>query len=269
MIKLDRFDGLRVLVALGAWLTLATTPPDPTPREIMERVAVTRKLEGSEAVVNMRIVSEKGETRERKIALATKLYDDGKTEKRIYRFSSPPDVAGTAILVFDHESEADDIWVYLPGLRKTRRILSSQRSQSFMGSEFTYADLNIPDIEEFEYRLVKTESLGAAPCWVIDVTPKTADTGVAEGYSKKTYWIDQEKYTLRKAVFYDGQGRLAKELTSDAIELVDPKNKRYRAMRMEMTNKQNGRRSIFESEKFVFSPQAKDEYFTQGYLERP
>ena len=59
----------------------------------------------------------------RKIALATKLYDGGKTEKRVYRFSSPPDVAGTGVLVFDYESQADDIWVYLPGLRKTRRVL--------------------------------------------------------------------------------------------------------------------------------------------------
>jgi outer membrane lipoprotein-sorting protein len=260
----------RLLAASFALATLLGATPGPaTPREIMERVAQTRKLEGSEAVVHMRIVSEKGEVRERKLALATRLYDDGKTEKRIYRFSSPPDVAGTGVLVFDYESAPDDIWVYLPGLRKTRRILSSQRSQSFMGSEFTYADLNIPAIDDFDYRLVSTEAVGADTCWVIDVSPKVDATREAEGYSKKTYWIDQEKFTLRKAVFYDRQGRLLKELTSDAIELVDPKNKRYRAMRMEISNKQNGRRSIFESKEFAFSPNAKHEYFTPGYLERP
>jgi len=255
--------------ALGLALILAAAPPALTPLEIMERVSEARKLEGSEAVVSMRIVSEKGEVRDRKLALATKLYDGGKTEKRIYRFSAPPDVAGTGVLVFDYESVPDDIWVYLPGLRKTRRILSSQRSQSFMGSEFSYADLNIPATSDFDYKVVRDEAVGADMCWVIDVLPKVDATREAEGYSKKTYWIDQEKFTLRKAVFYDAQGRLLKELVSDAIELVDAKNKRYRSMRMEMTNKQNGRRSIFESEKFVFSPKAKDEYFTPAYLERP
>ncbi len=261
---------LAPVLGLAAAAASAQSPPAaPSPRQIMERVSLTRKLDGSEAVVNMRIVSEKGDVRDRKIALATKLYDDGKTEKRVYRFSSPPDVAGTGVLVFDYESAPDDIWVYLPGLRKTRRVLSSQRSQSFMGSEFSYADLNIPSIDDYEYKLLSTEAVGKDTCWVLEVLPKAEATREAEGYSKKTYWIDQEKFTLRKAVFYDKAGQVSKELTSDAFELVDAKNKRYRPMRMEMMNKQNGRKSIFESEQLVFSPKAKDEYFTPGYLERP
>lgn len=261
---------LAAILGLAAGAADAQTPAAaPSPREIMERVALTRKLDGSEAVVNMRIVSEKGDVRDRKIALATKLYDGGKTEKRVYRFSSPPDVAGTGVLVFDYESAPDDIWVYLPGLRKTRRVLSSQRSQSFMGSEFSYADLNIPVVDDYDYKLLSTEAVGKDVCWVLEVLPKSAETRDAEGYSKKTYWIDQEKFTLRKAVFYDKEGRVSKELSSDAFELVDAKNKRYRPMRMEMVNKQNGRKSIFESEQLVFSPKAKDEYFTPGYLERP
>src|SRR5688572_29372647 len=77
---------------------------EPSARDIMEHVTVARKLEGSEAVVSMTIVNPKGQTRERRLSLATKLYDGGKTEKRIYRFSSPADVEGTGVLVFDYET---------------------------------------------------------------------------------------------------------------------------------------------------------------------
>jgi hypothetical protein len=256
--------------ALG--LTLLAPAPEaeagPNPRDIMGKVALTRKLDGSEAVVKMSILNAKGQKREREITMATKLYDGGKTEKRIYRFLSPPDVKGTGVLVFDYESKADDVWVFLPALRKTRRIISSQRSKSFMGSEFSYGDLNIPALDDFTYQLVKQEAFGGEPCWVIDVVPKNKGVADSEGYSKKTYWVSQGKYVVRRGLYYDLGGQLLKELRMDNIKLLDPNKQRYRALRLEMTNKKNGRRSVFESKKVTFAPQTKDEYFTTRYLER-
>jgi hypothetical protein len=253
------------LVAAGAGSAQAT----PSAREIMAKVALTRKLDGSEAVVSMSIVSAEGQTRDRRLSMATKLFDGGKTEKRIYRFLSPADVKGTGVLVFDYETEADDVWVFLPALRKTRRIVSSQRSQSFMGSEFSYGDLNVPALDDYDYKLTGEESVGGESCFVIEVLPKSKDTAQAEGYSKKIYWVSKAKFVLRRGLFYDLAGKLLKELKSDDIKLLDEKNGRYRPMRMEMTNKQNGRRSVFASEKIAFTPDASDEYFTPRYLERP
>ena len=125
----------------------------------MDKVTVTRKLDGSEAQVKMTTVDDKGQSRERELSMATKLYDGGKTEKRVYRFVAPADVQGTSILVFDYEAKPDDVWIYLPALRKTRRIVSSQRAQSFMGSEFSYGDLNIPALDDFDYKLAKEEAV--------------------------------------------------------------------------------------------------------------
>jgi hypothetical protein len=241
----------------------------PSARDIMEKVTVTRKLDGSEAVVKMTIKGDGGQAREREITMATKLYDGGKTEKRIYRFLSPPDVQGTGILVFDYQSKADDVWIYLPALRKTRRIVSSQGAQSFMGSEFSYADLNIPALDDFNYTLTKEEPCGGGEtCWVIDVLPKNQGVADGEGYSKKTYWVSKDKLAVVRGLYYDKDGKLLKELVAQDIRLLDPKNKRYRSMHMEMLNKQNGRRSVFESEKVTFAPSTKDEYFTTAYLER-
>ena len=163
----------------------------------MDKVTTTRKLDGSEAVIKMTILGDKGQAREREISMATKLYDGGKTEKRIYRFLSPADVQGTGILVYDYEAKPDDVWIYLPALRKTRRIVSSQRAQSFMGSEFSYGDLNIPSLDEFNYTLVKEEAVRrASPATSSTLVPKTKEIAEAEGYSKKTYWVSKAKIAV-------------------------------------------------------------------------
>jgi outer membrane lipoprotein-sorting protein len=258
-------------IAASIGLSSAAAPAwaaDPSPREIMDKVTLTRKLDGSEATIKMISYDEKGAARERQITMATKLYDGGKTEKRIYRFLSPADVQGTGVLVFDYETKSDDVWIYLPAMRKTRRVVSSQRAQAFMGSEFSYGDLNIPALDEFSYTLVKQEPFGGETCWVIDAVPKTKEIADAEGYSKKTYWVSKDKNTVLRGLLYDKDGKLLKEFLAKDIKLLDPKQKRYRAMKMEMINKQNGRRSVFESEKVTFVPNTKDDYFTPTFLER-
>ena len=260
----------RFLFAMLALLLSGTAQAEkaPSAREIMDKVTTTRKLDGSEAVIKMTVLGEGGQAREREISMATKLYDGGKTEKRIYRFLSPADVQGTGILVYDYEAKPDDVWIYLPALRKTRRVVSTQRAQSFMGSEFSYGDLNIPSLDDFTYTLVKEEASGGEPCYVIDLVPKSKEIAEAEGYSKKTYWVSKAKMAVVRGLYYDKDGKLLKELIAQDIKLLDPKNKRYRAMHMEMINKQNGRKSVFETKKVAFSPSTKDDYFTTAYLER-
>jgi hypothetical protein len=259
-----------VLAALGGLLYPGSVAfGGPSAREIMDKVSLTRKLAGSEAVVKMSIVSEKGQIRERSITMATKLYDDGKTEKRIYRFQSPADVKGTGVLVFDYEREADDVWVFLPALRKTRRIVSAQRSQSFMGSEFSFGDLNVPALDDYDYKLLGEESYGGEACWKIEVLPKSKAIADSDGYAKKTYWVSKGKLVIRRGVYHDLAGKELKELKCDDVTLLDEKNQRYRPLKMEMVNKQNGRRSSFVSEKIAFNAAANDEYFTPRYLERP
>jgi len=254
--------------SLGVFQALPVAEAGPSARDIMDKVTVTRKLAGSEALVKMTIASDKGAPRERKISLATKLFDGGKTEKRIYRFLEPADVKGTGVLVYDYDAQADDVWIYLPALRKTRRIVSSQRSQSFLGSEFSYGDLNVPALDDYTYALGAEENVGGESCYQVDVTPKDKSIAESEGYSKKTYWISKDKFVIRRGVYYDLAGKVLKELVCDDVQLLDPKNKRYRPMKMDMLNKQNGRRSTFVSEKVAFAPDTKDDYFTTRYLEQ-
>lgn len=238
-------------------------------RGIMDKWAQTRKLDGSEAAIKMTITDADGKKRVRELTMASKVYDDGATEKRVYRFSSPTDVKGMGILVFDYANKPDDLWIYLPALRKVRRVVNSETSKAFMGSEFSYGDLNIPALGDYNYTLVKEENMGGENCYVIDVVPKTDAVKNAEGYSKKTLWISKTKYTAQKGIYYDLAGKPLKELKCSDNVLLDPAKKRYRSKRMEMKNLQTNRVSVFETSKVEFTPQTKDEYFTERYLQRP
>lgn len=260
--------GLTLAFGLAVMAAPAFAQATPNGQTIMQKVADTKLLDGSEALVKMVLDDGKGGVKERKLKMATKLYDEGKTEKRVIRFLNE-DVKGTGVLVFDYADKADDVWVYMPALRKTRRMVSSQKAQSFMGSEFTYADFNTPAVGDFTYKLLKDEAAGGEDCYVVELTPKSQDVAAADGYSKKTYWVSKVTHTVRKGVYYDLAGAEVKELITSDVKLLDKEKKRYRAMKLEMVNKKNGRRSTFETEKIAFIPDTNDEYFTAGYLEKP
>lgn len=239
-----------------------------TAKQIMEKSREAVKLAGSEAVSRMTIIDSKGRERVREIAQATKLYDDGQTEKKIIRFLSPADVKGTSLLTFDYEDADDDMWLFMPALRKTRRIISSEKAKNFMGSEFSYADISPPDLEDFIYSIAGESEVGEEPCWEIGIVPKDDDIADENGFSKRMVFVAKKDFVIRKAVYFDLDGELHKELAVLEIKLVDPTGQKYRPIRMEMVNKQNGRKSILKINKIVFDPEVNDEFFTTRYLER-
>jgi len=239
-----------------------------TAKQIVDKSIQTNKLSGSEAVATMIIYDDKGRKRVRKTKQATKLFDNGKTEKKIIKFISPADVKGTGLLTYDYEIKDDDMWLFMPALRKTRRIVSSEKAKSFMGSEFSYADITPPNLDDFKYKLLKEEKIFDEQCWVIQQTPINQDKEDEYGFSKKIVYISKNSNVIRKAVLYDYDNEIFKVLTTKNIKLLDKKNKKYRASYLEMNNKQNGRKSILKIDKIQFNPKVKDKYFTTEYLER-
>ncbi len=262
-----------VLVAVAGIGLLSVTdavsaPPDG--RATMDKVALTRKLQGSEAKVTMKTMDSAGKVlSSRTLTMASKLYDGGATEKRIYRFVDPPDVKGTGILVFDYAAKADDIWIFLPALRTTRRVLGGDSAKSFMGSEFSYGDLNIPPLDDYTYKSDREEQAGGEACYVVEVTPKSQQIAKNDGYQKKVYWVSKATSAVRKGQFFGLDGKLMKELaTSNVKELATVGGtKRFRAMKMEMKNVQSGRSSVFETTAVSANVPA-DDLFTEAYLQR-
>jgi len=257
--------------ALLAAVIMAASPAqakDPTAEEIVEKAWWTAKLDCSEMISTLTIINARGKQRVRKIASISKLYDDGKTEKRLIRFLAPADVKGTGLLTFDYEKKDDDIWFFLPALRKTRRIVSSEKSKNFMGSEFTYADITPPSVEDFNQKLIKSDKAGEVDCWVIESKPKNNKIADENGYSRRVAWFGKKDFVIRKAISYDLKGKLHKELIAEGIKEIDPKKHRFRPMKMKMVNKQNNRKSLMTVNKLKLRTEIPDKYFTTRFLER-
>ena len=237
--------------------------------EIMDRSRDNQTLSGSEYVGTLIIMDKKGRERVRKIAAASRRYEDLNVDKRIIKFLEPADVKGTAMLIFDNDEGDDDMWIYMPSLRKTRRIVSSDKGKSFMGSEFSNADMAAENSADFTYTFLGVEETDGEPCWKVGVVPNDEEIADDNGFSRKIMWLSQNDFVARRIIFYDFYDELLKEQTNRNIILVDEDNNKYRAGEMIMVNVQNGRKSIMRMDKVVFNPNVKDEYFTTRYLEKP
>ena len=151
-------------------------------------------------------------------------------DKGLSIFDTPKDVKGTAFLSFTHATEADDQWLYLPALKRVKRISSNNKSGPFMGSEFAYEDISSQEIQKYQYKWLKDENINGRNSFVIERTP----TYKHSGYTKQIVWIDQEMYQPLKVEFYDRKGELLKTLTY--YDYKQYLNKYWRPTRMYMVN---------------------------------
>ena len=108
---------LFAVTLLGSLVALPARAGDPNPRDLVDNSIQASKLAGSESLATLTILNRKGQKRERTVATVQKLYDGGKTEKRLLRFTAPADVKGTGLLTYDYQDESDDMWLFLPALR--------------------------------------------------------------------------------------------------------------------------------------------------------
>ena len=239
-----------------------------TANEIVARGEDAMRVKGVQGISTMRIIDEKGGERVRKMKQASKLFDNGETEKRLIRFMEPADVKGTGLLTFDYKSKGDDLWLYMPALRKVRRIVSTEKAKNFLGSEFSYSDMSPPSPDEFTFKLLGEEKIKDVLCYKIEWIPKSEVVAKENGFSRRVIFVGKEDFMFRKSLYYDSEDKLFKELIVHEIKELDTKNHKFRAMNLEMINHQNGRRSTLVNEKLEFNPNVDDTYFTTRYLER-
>jgi hypothetical protein len=247
---------------------LVYTQTELTAYQIADRAQEAIRVKGVQAVAVMRIVDEKGRERVREIKQVTKLYDNGETEKRLIRFMAPADVKGVGLLTYDYKIKDDDLWLYMPALRKTRRIVSTEKSKNFMGSEFTYADMTPPALDEFTFNKMGDEEVNGILCYQIEWLPKNEEIAEENGFSKRIAFLGKKDFVIRKSIYYDLDGDLYKELIVHEIRELDEVNHKYRAVNLEMVNLQNDRKSYLINESLEFNPDIEDDYFTTRYLER-
>tara|TARA_R110002072_G_scaffold187014_2_gene343825 strand:+ start:9190 stop:10026 length:837 start_codon:yes stop_codon:yes gene_type:complete len=183
-------------------------------------------------------------------------------DKNIMVFDRPRDLKGTAILTFTHKTTPDEQWLYLPALKRVKRISSADKSGPFMGSEFAYEDLSSQEVEKYVYRYLRDESLEGELCFVVERTP----TDENSGYTKQIAWLDKEDYRLQRVDYYDRKNTLLKTmLAADYQQYLD---QYWRAQELRMTNHQTGKSTTLKYQNFQFRTGLKDSNFNPGALSR-
>jgi predicted RND superfamily exporter protein/outer membrane lipoprotein-sorting protein len=255
-------------IAMGILLVLlvSISASAQDAREIVKRSTDAVKVSSFEAVSTLTITDSKGNQRIRKSSMASMSLSDG-TEKRIVKFISPAEVSGTGILIFDYAEKSDDMWIYLPALRKTRRIVSSEKSKSFMGSEFSNSNMTAPGLDDFKYTLNGKEEYNGKGCYKVESKPLDRDLEDEYGYSKSVSWIDENSYLVYRIDYFGFDGELFKSITNSEFRELDKENERYMVTRMKAVNHQNNRSSEMIMDQVVVTP-TNESYFTVSYLEK-
>lgn len=251
-----------MLIAILSW----SSAMSQTAREIMEKSHERMRLAGVESRTILEIHDSRGNVRTRETTMASKIFKDG-TEKRVIVFISPADVKGTGILINDFKNKEDAMWIFMPALRKTRKIVSSEKGKSFMGSEFTNGDLSVESLDDFKYELMGKELVENVNCWKIKTTPITQKIATDLGIKEKVIWVATSDYVPRKAEVHDLKGVLLKEISFKGIKKVDPKSEKYFITEMEVHNVQSKRYSVMRIEDLEYNPSVSEKYFTLSFLE--
>ena len=214
----------------------------------------------------MVLVDRRGNERIRRLH-ASSLEVEGDGDRSLVVFDNPRDIAGTAVLTFAHSDQSDDQWLYLPALKRVKRIAAANQSGPFMGSEFAYEDLVSEELGKYTYRWLRDESCPApdatsVTCFVIERDPKAESSG----YRRQLVWLDDQEYRPWQVEYYDRRDERLKTLTYSEYELYDERF--WRSHDMVMVNHQTGRRTRLRWTDILFGTGVEASDFTPASLRR-
>ncbi len=239
-----------------------TTAFSQSAEQIYEKSIDAISIESFEMLSTLIIYDARGNQRQRKLSTANRKF--GKTNKTLMRFTAPADVQGTSMLIHNHDDKEADMWIYMPAIRRVRRIAGDDKARNFMGSEFKNSDMSNPNTREFNYKLIGIVKINGKDCYKIEIVPKNANVEDSYGFGKQISYIDKDTYLEQKVEYYDFNEKLHRTKTiSDYRRQSDGK---YFAFKMEMKNEQNGRRSVMTIDAFQVGSNMPESSFAPAAL---
>ena len=252
-----------------SWLILLSLPlsvvaQSPEERGLEIAVEADRRDTGfheSRASMRMILRNRSGDESTRRIRVYT-LEQTGDGDKSLTMFDEPADVKGTRFLSFTHKTGPDDQWLYLPALKRVKRISSRNKSGPFMGSEFAYEDISSQEVEKYAYRYLRDEQYEGMDCFVVERDPVDENSG----YTRQLVWIDKQEYRPHKVVFHDRKDALLKTLTYAGYQQY--LDKFWRADEMLMENHQTGKSTRLLWSDYRFQTGLTERDFDRNSLKR-
>ena len=261
----DRFLFAIVFLPLSAFsiqTVFAESPEEKGRAIVMEADRRDQGFGDTVAEMVMILRNRNGQESRRKMTnKVLEVPEDG--DKSLSIFHTPRDIRGTALLTFSHKQGDDEQWLYLPALKRVKRINSRNKSGSFVGSEFSYEDISGQEIEEYTYKYLRDENLDGHACTVSEYYPLDAENS---GYSRQIVWRDKDEYRVRKVDFYDRKNSLLKTLSIKKYQQYEKKY--WRAGEMQMVNHRSGKSTVLLYSEYRFRTGLKDSDFNKNSLKR-
>lgn len=217
----------------------------------------------SEARLRMILTNRNGDKSTRELRIQNlEVQDPNQGDKSLTVFDHPRDIDGTAFLSHTKIAEPDDQWLYLPALKRVKRISSANKSGPFVGSEFAYEDLISQEVAKYTYNWLRDEPCGELQCFVIERFPVYENSG----YTRQIVWYDQDEYRVMKVDYYDRKNSLLKTLVNSDYRLY--LDQYWRAHSLQMDNHQTGKATTLTFEDYSLQVGVKENDFTSNRLKR-
>ena len=218
--------------------------------------------------IRMELINKRGKVRERVTRSFRRDFQDSR--RSVLFFEEPPGLEGTAFLTYDYPDVQvdDDQWIYLPALRKSRRIATADRGRSFLGTDFSFEDIKNDtrlSVDDYRWSVVGEERVRDHPCWLLEAVPVDEETERELGYSRVLYRIDREIWMPRRAEFWGVNGAPLKTVDLYDVREVDGV---WTAFRVEVANHRSGHRTRFLLEDVAYGTDLDEDLFTEAALRR-
>lgn len=249
-----------LLTTVLIFATVMSIAARTTGREIIELIQEQDRGKSTHALVSMDLINKRGNVSTRILELYSKENNEKKLNTMII-FHRPSSVKDTRFLSIGNSEKVPEQWIYMPALKRTKRITTSDADQSFLGTDFTYADMGANDIDKTSYSLLREERLNNEQCWVVETKPMES---AGSDYFRTISWISKEMLLPVYVEMYDRQNKLIKKLTTENIEKIEG----YWTPRItKMENVQTGHSTVLKIDKIVYNEDLPDGIFTSRFLQ--
>lgn len=237
-------------------------------RSIMERVDARDDGDNQTADLQMVLIDPKGNERTRTIKLFSK--DKGRDTLRMQFFLTPADVKDTGFLTYDYYGgeKDDDQWLYLPDLRKTKRIATSDKSSSFMGSDFSYADMTRRVLDEWNYKLLKEDLVDGQKVWLIEALPVSKQVEDRYGYKRSIVYVNQDNLMVVRAIHVMKSGNKVKYMEVKKLDRIDGIWVALETWMKTTRNKRTLHRTILTMDNIKYNQDLDEDFFSVRQLEK-
>lgn len=255
----ELFALLAVLAFISLTITGVLAEQQPSPEYIAQKIYDRDTGHDSHATVLMKLIEKDGKTRAREMEIWQK--DFSGLKKTLIRFNSPAEIRGTGFLTWENKDRDDDQHLFLPELRRSRRVVSSQKDQKFVNSDFTYEDMQRRKVEKDIHRLLGSKTLGSFNCWVLESTPRPS---TESQYEKFVALVTKDNYIPIQIDYYK-HGRVVKRYTVLNLQKISGI---WTDMVAEMADLHSQHKTMLEVQKISYNVNVDPNVFTIRNLEK-